>query len=341
MALWNKKSGTKLAILQERITTSVALPVDQGATVQLLGGEIPKGMRLSGTLIIGTPFEVPRNISYRFVLRGTLNGVVQDRTFTIEVQGADEPVWVTPEDLLDIGTNRTYFILDSSPVDYQLQVIDRDTSSGQRLTYFIGQDGGELPPGITLTKGGKLVGVVDPVLALDKQAKSGIYDENNFDRYPYDFSIKSAQGFDSFYYDVSIYDYATPTQVPKKLNRYYQFTVSVTDGDTTSSRTFRIYVVGDDFLRADNTIMQVGSGVFSADNTPIRTPIWLTPADLGFRRANNYISLFLDIIDPNSLVGFTTYELLPTNDDGSPSVLPIGTSLDQTSGEVEIGRAHV
>jgi len=334
MALWNKKSGTKLAILQERITTSVALPVDQGATVQLLGGEIPKGMRLSGTLIIGTPFEVPRNISYRFVLRGTLNGVVQDRTFTIEVQGADEPVWVTPEDLLDIGTNRTYFILDSSPVDYQLQVIDRDTSSGQRLTYFIGQDGGELPPGITLTKGGKLVGVVDPVLALDKQAKSGIYDENNFDRYPYDFSIKSAQGFDSFYYDVSIYDYATPTQVPKKLNRYYQFTVSVTDGDTTSSRTFRIYVVGDDFLRADNTIMQVGSGVFSADNTPIRTPIWLTPADLGFRRANNYISLFLDIIDPNSLVGFTTYELLPTNDDGSPSVLPIGTSLDQTSGEV-------
>lgn len=334
MALWNKRSGTKLAILQERITTTVALPVDQNATVQILGGEIPKGMRLSGTSIIGTPFEVPRNINYRFVLRGTLNGVVQDRTFTIEVQGEDEPIWVTPEDLLDIGTNRTYFILDSSPVDYQLQVIDRDTSSGQRLTYFIGQDGGELPPGISLTKDGKLVGVVDPVLALDKQAKSGIYDENNFDRYPYDFGIKSAQGFDSFYYDVAIYDFATPTQVPKKLNRYYQFTVSVTDGDTTSTRTFRIYVVGDDFLRADNTIMQVGTGVFSADNTPIRTPIWLTPSDLGVRRANNYISLFLDIIDPNSLVGFTTYELLDINDDGSPSVLPLGTSLDQVSGEV-------
>ena len=273
MALWNKRSGTKLAILQERITTSVALPVDQNATVQLLGGEIPKGMRLSGTSIIGTPFEVPRNINYRFVLRGTLNGVVQDRTFTIEVQGADEPVWVTPEDLLDIGTNKTYFILDSSPVDYQLQVIDRDTSSGQRLTYFIGQDGGELPPGISLTKGGKLVGVVDPVLALDKQAKSGIYDENNFDRYPYDFGIKSAQGFDSFYYDVSIYDFATPTQVPKKLNRYYQFTVSVTDGDTTSTRTFRIYVVGDDFLRADNVVVQVIVGR-DEDDLPAEVQSW-------------------------------------------------------------------
>jgi len=334
MAIWTKNSGTKLAILQERITTTVALPVDAGATVTLHSGDLPKGMRLNGTIIEGTPFEVPRNTTYRFVLRGELNGVKQDRTYSIEVQGADEPEWVTPEDLLDIGPNKTYFILDSTPVEYQLQVIDRDTSSGQRLVYFIGSNGGELPPGITLTRDGKLVGVVDPVLALEKQAKSGVYDENNFDRYPYDFSVQSAQGFDSFYYDITIYDFATPTQVPRKLNRFYQFTVSVTDGDTTADRTFRIFVVGDDFLRADNTIMQVGTGVFSADATPIRTPIWLTPADLGFRRANNYVTLFLDVVDPNSLLGVTVYELLDTNDDGSPSTLPPGMSLDAQSGEV-------
>jgi len=334
MAIWTRNSGSKLAVLQERITTTVQLPVADGAAVTLHSGELPKGMRLNGTTLEGTPFEVPRNTTYRFVLRGKLNGQTQDRTYSIEVQGADEPVWITEEDLLPIGRNESLFILDSTPVEYQLQVIDRDTSSGQRLVYFIGQDGGELPPGITLTRDGKLIGVVDPVLALEKQAKSGVYDENNFDRYPYDFSIQSAQGYDSFYYDVTIFDYATPTQVPKKLNRYYQFTVSVTDGDTTADRTFRIFVVGDDFLRADNTIMQIGTGVFSADATPIRTPIWLTPADLGFRRANNYVTLFLDVIDPNSLLGVTTYELLDTNDDGSDSELPPGMSLDAQSGEV-------
>jgi len=334
MALWTQKSGKKLAQLQERITTTVQLPVDLSATVTLLSGKLPKGLRLNGTILEGTPFEVPRAIDYKFVLRAELDGVKQDRTYLIEVVGPDEPVWVTPADLLDIGTNNTYYILDSTPVNYQLQVTDRDTSAGQTLVYFLGKDSGELPPGISLTRDGKLTGVVDPVLALDKQAKSGIYDENNFDRYPYDFSIKSAQGFDSFYYDVAIYDYATPTQVPKKLNRYYQFTVSVTDGDTTSSRKFRIYVVGDDFLRADNTIMQIGTGIFTADNTHIRTPIWLTPNDLGVRRANNYVSLFLDIIDPNSLTGFAYYELLDTNNDASSSELPPGMSLDTQTGEV-------
>jgi hypothetical protein len=80
--------------------------------------------------------------------------------------------------------------------------------------------------------------------------------------------------------------------------------------------------------------MQVGSGIFSADNTHIRTPIWLTPSDLGVRRANNYITLFLDIIDPNSLTGYTYYELKTTNDDGSTSTLPPGMQLDAQTGEV-------
>tara|TARA_B110000503_G_scaffold120884_1_gene183949 strand:+ start:14133 stop:16640 length:2508 start_codon:yes stop_codon:yes gene_type:complete len=334
MTIWTQRSGSKLAILQERITTTVNLPVDNSATITLIGGQLPKGLRLNGSILKGTPLEVPRNTVYRFVLRAKLNGATEDRTYSIEVQGADEPVWITKPDLLPIGANGTYYILDSTPVNFKFDVIDRDTSSGQRLRYFIGNNGGELPPGLTVTEDGYLVGVVDPVLALEKIAKSGVYDESNFDRFPYDFSIKSSQGYDSFYYDVTIYDYATPTNVPKKLNRFYQFTVSVSDGDTIAQRTFRIYVVGDDFLRADNTIMQVGTGIFTADNTHIRTPIWLTPGDFGYRRANNYITLFLDVIDPNSLTGVVTYSLESTNDDATPSTLPPGTILDTSNGEI-------
>ena len=83
---------------------------------------------------------------------------------------------------------------------------------------------------------------------------------------------------------------------PKKLNRHYDFKVSVSDGLAIVKRNFTIFVVGEDFLRADNIVVQVATGVFTADNTYVRTPIWITPGDFGFRRANNYVTLFLEVL---------------------------------------------
>ena len=85
MTLWTQRSGSKLAQLQERITTTVPLPVDSLATVKLLSGELPKGMRLNGNIIEGTPFEVARDTTYRFVLRAKLDAAVEDRTYNIVV----------------------------------------------------------------------------------------------------------------------------------------------------------------------------------------------------------------------------------------------------------------
>ena len=362
--VWLKRSGTKLAVLEENESVSVDLPITGTHDISVISGSLPPGMILDGSSITGTPQEVPRNTTFRFVLRVENSTGIYDRTYSIEIQGADEPQWVTPEDLLPVGKNEKFYILDSSPVDFQLEAIDSDTTAGQELKYFIASGDGELPPGIALTEDGRLVGVVDPILALEKEAGSGNFDTGRFDRYPYDFAIRQIGDFDSFAYDVSEYDLSefegmpedeleqafaleydlgydsrpydltTPVKTPKKLNRSYEFTVSVSDGDTVAKRTFRIFVVGDDFLRSDNVLLQVGTGVFTADNTYLRTPIWLTPSNLGVRRANNFITLFLDVLDPNSITGVVAYELLPENDDGSPSILPPGTELDRNTGEV-------
>mgnify|MGYP003302857693 FL=1 len=99
-------------------------------------------------------------------------------------------------------------------------------------------------------------------------------------------------------------------------------------------RKFQIYLVGDDFLRTDNTIMQVGTGLFTADNTYLRAPVWLTPGDLGFRRANNYVTLFLDVYDPTSNQGIISFTVKKSNPDGTASELPPGLSIDSTSGEI-------
>ena len=336
---WNKNSGDILLTLEEQVTIApFQLPLSESnATVKIISGELPGGLYLDGTQLRGTPREVSKETTSTFVIRATYNNQISDRTFKIVVLGADDPQWQTPAGQLALGNNNTYFILDSAPIDFQLQVIDTDTEAGQVLEYFIGSRGGTLPPGIKLTPDGRLVGIVDPVRAIELATATGKFDEVGYDqdaKAGFDWSVPDNNGFDSFYYDITTYDLSTPTRSPKKLNRYYEFTVSVSDGDSISDRTFTIYVVGDDFLRSDNTIMQVGTGTFQADISHIRVPIWITPSDFGYRRANNYVTLILDIIDPNTLSGVVSYYLKTTNDDNTPSILPPGLELDATTGEI-------
>jgi hypothetical protein len=332
--LWTQPTGYSLGTIAERTITAINLPITPVDAVTLIAGTLPAGLRLQNSAIVGTTLEVARTTQSRFVLRARLGSDIQDRTYSITVTGPDAPVWITPAGVLPVGENNALFILDSVYVDYQLEATDTDLSAGDELEYFIAKGDGTLPPGITLTKSGQLTGVIDPILALDTSAASGTYDANTYGGFPFDFGLRSANGFESFYYDVEFYDYAIPTKSPRKLSRYYEFTVSVSDGDTIAKRKFRIFVVGDDFLRADNTILQVGGGVFTSDGTYIRTPQWLTPRDLGYRRANNYVTLFLELYDPNTLTGYVAYTLRPTNDDATVSTLPPGCTLDSTSGEV-------
>ncbi len=335
--LWSEKTGFQLARLDERTTYNIALPLiaPSSTTTALISGKLPPGMRLSNNSIVGTPYEVSRTTNYDFVVRAITNSVVSDRTFTIVVDGVDNPIWITPEGLLPVSPNDLYFILDNTPVDFQLRAMDADLPAGDNIEYYIADGDGELPPGISLSLDGKLTGIVDPILALDLEAGDGGYDSSPYGKFPIDFGTKkSVLGIDSFYYDFTVYDYGVEARIPRKLNRNYEFVVTATDNVTATRRKFRIYVVGDDFLKADNNIMQSDTGLYTADNTFVRKPLWLTPSNLGVRRANNFVALYLDVLDPNTLTGVVYYTLDQINDDGSASVLPPGLVLDTATGEI-------
>lgn len=337
ISLWNISTGSELSTFIERKQIELALPIANGfagVEVEVISGELPGGIRLVGTKLVGTAFEVVRDTVFTFVLRAHWQGYFDDRTVKIVVVGPDAPEWRTPEGLLPVGANNTYFILDSEPIDFQLIAVDSDVSAGDVLDFFIAEGDGVLPPGIELTRDGRLIGITEPLLSLDDRFQGGGYDTVPYGDFPLDYAVVSSNGFDSFFYDSQGYGYFEPTQSLRKLNRYYPFAVTVTDGDSFARREFNIYVVGDDYLRADNTVMKISNGIFTADNTYIRTPKWLTPRDLGVKRANNYTTIYLDIINPSTLLGTVSYTLENVNDDGSPSELPPGLSLDSRTGEI-------
>jgi len=340
-SLWSVPSGRKITNLIERSEVNILLPLNPNvpSTVKLITGKLPAGTRISqdGRFITGTVYEVAYNTTNRFVLRAEYEDRFEDRTLEIDVAGPDDPVWRTGEGLLPVGSNQSLFILDNEQIDFQLQATDTDLSAGDVLEYYIAEGDGQLPPGISLSLDGKLTGIVEPLLSLDKRYQAGGYDSAPFGSLPADYGIISSNGFGSFFYDSVNFDYNEPVSNPRKLNRYYPFRVTVTDGENFVTRDFKIYLVGDDYLKADNTIMQASTGVFTADNTNVRTPVWLTPANLGFKRANNYVTINLDIIDNTSLEGKIVYTLESTNDDGTQSKLPPGTTLDSQTGEI-VGR---
>lgn len=314
------------AWLNERIEINKTLPVqtDAGVTFSVISGKLPAGLRISGNKIVGTPYEVPRQTISTFCIRATKNGEISDRTFSITIEGSDPPVFVTPEGSLEVGQNQQLFALDSTYIDYQIEAFDQDTATGQKLTYFIASGDGELPPGLVLTSDGRIVGFIQPALSITQSDGDGSYGAGYYDTVAYDFGYRPTNGYDSYVYDTQFYDFSLSYNRPLKLNRNYEFIISVTDGDTISKRRFKIFVVSDDYFRADNTTWLHDNGLFTADVTYLRSPIWLTAPNLGTFRANNYVTIILDVYDTGPI--FYTLD--------TPNSLPPGMSFDPITSEV-------
>jgi hypothetical protein len=303
--------------------------------ISLISGKLPSGLRIEGLTIVGTPYAVISPVTSRFVLRAKNLDGISDRTFNITISNLVESLmWETLPGALPVGANNHYYILDNSLIDFQLDAIDNDLPSGKYINYHIPPNGGELPGGISLSRTGRLYGFTAPLLAVDTGGDLGKFDTTLYDKFGYDYGVRPMNGYDSFYFDNQTYDYYNPNRAPKKLNRYYQFIIRASDGVRYVDRQFKIFVVGDDYMRADNDILHIGTNTYTADNTYMRKTIWITPKYLGRLRANNYITIIMDVFDPATLEGTIGFILANTNDDGSPSVLPPGMVLDQLSGNV-------
>ena len=311
--VWTTSAGS-LGTVQERTTQSFTLVATNATSFILQSGTLPGGLRLESNKIVGTPFEVTDTRTSKFVIRASNNEGSIDRTFTITVEGEDAPFWLTPEGTLPIGPQGESFILNRSVVDYQLSASDTDLTAGETLEYYLDDLFGEMPPGLTLSKDGKISGILEAELTIDYKASSTNYDRQQFDQFPYDYG----GGDDG-------------SGAPKYLNRFYEFFVTVSDGVTRARRRFRIFVVNEQNFRSDTLAIQADTETFISSATYLRTPLWLTTGNLGIRRANNFITIPLEVYDPNQFSGTVTYNLV-NNADSTQSILPPGMTLDTSKG---------
>jgi len=301
--VWNQPSGYSFGTFPEAVSLTVALPITVPAgpfSLTVISGALPPGLHILGNAIKGSPEILDNGRTSSFCIRAS-NGVdISDRTYFMTVSSNNPPTFITPAGEIDFGTQM--YALDQTYINFQLEAFDLGTAAGQKLTYYISSGDGELPPGLTLSEDGLISGFITPVLRITVADGAGTYDESFFDAVAYDFATLPTNGYDSYIFDNVFYDFSLAETRPTSLSRNFQFKVTLTDGNNYTQRIFRIFVVGDDSFRADSTIHDSLAGMFTADATYLRQPAFKTLSYLGTYRANNYITIPVELYDSNHVL---------------------------------------
>jgi len=317
--VWTTTAG-KLASIDEQVAYSLQLeandPVDLGdstaITYSVIAGSLPPGMRVTTDgLLTGTPAEVAKRTLYTFVVRATAGAQITDRTFSLDVKGADAPVFTTASGqlLLDDSTSvGLYWVIDGASVNFQMQATDTDTEAGQTLVYEIVK--GELPPGVTMSKTGLISGIVR--LTEDQRfGPRGGYSASNED------------------YDDVVYDKTVTT---KSVSKNFDFIVRVSDGTSFIEQNNNIFVFSADYWRVSNT--QITIDATEIEGSPItmdlsanRRPVFRTASDLGSFRHDNNVVIKIDVEDFDPLQADLEYSI-------QSGALPSGLQIDINSGEI-------
>jgi hypothetical protein len=319
--IWQTPAGFLGTVTQQIYTSTHVSASGDGISYDIINGKLPSGLLFSSTgTIYGRPFSIGQPTYSQFTVRASNSQGVSDQTFNMLTVGHVGPEWITPSGLLAAGLFGTYYTLNEEFVDYQLNAHEPVLPTNGSLTYYIGDNDGTLPSGLTLLSSGRITGQIKDVLLINYLASAiGGYDEEPYDEYPYDHVGLSGSTFST-----------TPRYIPKT----YQFYVSVTDGTLISRQYFAIKVEDPNNFRVDNTFIDVDTTAYSTDSDYLLAPQWLTPANLGVVKANNNLSIKLSVYDFESYIGPVLYDWLTPvlNQDGSPSIRPPNFNLDPNTG---------
>jgi len=314
--VWSTTAG-KIATIDEQVAYSLQLEANTSdstaITYSVIAGSLPAGMQVTTDgLLTGTPAEVAKRTLYTFVVRATAGTAITDRTFSLDVQGADTPTFTTASGQLQLDDSTSvglYWVIDGSSVSLQMQATDSDTRAGQTLVYEIVQ--GSLPPGVTMSKSGLISGIVQ----LTDDQRYG-------ERGGYDDGAPEDQWDGTF----------DRTITSKSISKNFDFIVRVSDGTSFVEQNNNIFVYSADFWRVSNTAItidatEIQNSPLTMDLSANRRPVFRTGSDLGTFRHDNAFVVKIDVEDFDPLQGDLEYSI-------QAGSLPVGVSIDVDSGEL-------
>jgi hypothetical protein len=307
--IWDTPAGN-LGVIPESIffqQTLLAYDPDSGPVYYaVIAGSLPEGIQCTANgLIVGTPkaiaslqgvpVPVSQDVTSKFTVRAYTETVteqvdrIKDRTFTLTITGNDVPEFTTPA-----GSLGSFY--DGDQLAIQIGYTDTDPSE----TVVISLAAGQLPGGISVSASGLISGYIEPAPNVDEPPGYDLTPEYTV---PYDFLVSA-------------------------ISKNYQFTLEVTDGKSSSLRTFYFFVYDRGTMTADTTEITADTTAVTADETTERRPFLTNadPADLGTVRGDNYYAY--------QFIGndYDTPDLKYAINVNQGSGLPPGLTLDPVSG---------
>jgi len=247
------------------------------STYILLSGDLPGGLELSSTgTIFGTPISVLNTTTTRFVIRKTTVDIIEDTTYSITIEGSDPPIWVTDSGYLEVGQDNEEYIFNNQYLYYQLEAVPNNAPIDTEILFYIGDDDGALPPGLTLSKDGLISGYVSDNLDLE-------YDGTTPIEYPkvYEFTV-------------------TATDTVHQSKRDFKIVV-------TSPNVLNY---NDISMPLDIVLPTLPPGEIY-----VAAPQWIMSSDLGTYRASNNHTIFIQAHDAYPQDGTLTYILIDSIDE--------------------------
>ena len=222
---------------------------EQELFYSFISGELPDGITITRTgQLRGIPVvlrTVGQQSTFAFTIRATNpNGTVADRSFVLNVNNITGPQIIPRPDLVGAW-------FDGSFLDYQFESINDNPVATETWSII----SGNLPPGVTLTPSGRISGYLDLIAANT-----------------------AVLGFESAPIESAVFDVSAISK-----DKFYNFTIQVTDGVKFDSVTARVLVVSKGSFTADNDITLINNTFItidiSADNK-YRPIILNPPSDL-------------------------------------------------------------
>ena len=231
--VWTTTAG-KIGAINELASYSLQLEANTAdstaVTYSIIAGSLPSGIQLtSNGLLTGIPEEVSKRTLYTFVVRATAGTKITDRTFKLDIKGADAPSFTTTSGQLQLDDSTSvglYWMLDGAAVSFQMLATDTDTAAGQQLIYEIIQ--GALPSGVTMSTTGLISGIVK-LTDDERYGPQGGY----------------AEDYDDYVYDRTLFS--------KSRSVNYDFIIRVTDGASYVEQNNSIFVYTADYWRVSNS----------------------------------------------------------------------------------------